>query len=40
LDHWGTIHKIAFSFESSDMGDWGMNTPAYACIDNISGVLR
>ncbi len=40
MDGFGAIKKLAFSFESSDTGDWGMNTPAYACIDNISGVLR
>jgi len=36
----GYIKKLAFSFESTDVGEWGINTPAYACIDNIKGVLQ
>ena len=39
---WNKIHvesssvtKLEFSLTSSDTGDWGMNTPAYFCIDNI-----
>ena len=43
LDRWMNItitgdmavSKIEFSLDSSDTGDWGMNTPAYFCIDNI-----
>ena len=27
--------KVSFRFESSDMGSWGMNTPAYFAIDDI-----
>jgi len=27
--------KLKFSLSSSDMGDWGMNTPAYFCIGRI-----
>ncbi|MGB0999771.1 MAG: DUF4465 domain-containing protein [Flavobacteriales bacterium] len=46
-DDWETIHlgftslytqpifKLRFKFSSSDNGAFGMNTPAYACIDNI-----
>ena len=30
----GTVDKICFSLTSSDTGDWGMNTPAYFCIDD------
>lgn len=26
---------ITFNFTSSDNGEWGINTPTYACIDNI-----
>lgn len=33
----GTVDMIEFRLSSSDIGDWGMNTPAYFCIDNISG---
>jgi len=31
----GKVNKISFNFESTDTGDWGMNTPAYVCLDNI-----
>lgn len=27
--------SIVFHFESSDMGDWGINTPKYFCLDEI-----
>jgi hypothetical protein len=28
--------KVSFRFESSDMGQWGINTPTYFAIDDIS----
>lgn len=28
-----TAHKIKFKLESSDTGSWGMNTPAYFCMN-------
>jgi len=31
----GVVKQIRFELESSDVGDWGMNTPAYFCIDNL-----
>jgi len=31
----GNITKLEFSLSSTDNGEWGMNTPAYFCIDNI-----
>lgn len=31
----GKVDKVTFAFDSSDQGAWGMNTPAYVCIDNI-----
>jgi hypothetical protein len=31
----GKVKSLAFKFTSSDTGDYGMNTPAYACIDNL-----
>lgn len=31
----GTVHKISFAFESTDEGEWGMNTPAYFAFDNL-----
>lgn len=33
----GTVDMIEFSLSSSDVGDWGMNTPGYFCIDNFGG---
>ncbi|MBR5393730.1 MAG: DUF4465 domain-containing protein [Bacteroidaceae bacterium] len=30
----GEVAKIGFAMSSSDIGDWGMNTPAYFCFDN------
>lgn len=35
----GYIYAIVFEIESSDTGDYGINTPAYVCIDNIEGRL-
>ena len=43
LDSWekvdltplGTVNKLAFSLESSDVGDYGMNTPAYFVFDEL-----
>ena len=40
LEDFGYLKKIAFSFESSDTNIYGINTPAYACIDNIKGTLE
>ena len=44
IDNWrwvdllklGKVKKILFSLESSDVSAWGMNTPAYFCIDNLT----
>jgi len=30
----GTVDQIQFTLSSSDTGEWGMNTPAYFCMDN------
>ncbi|MBL7966642.1 MAG: DUF4465 domain-containing protein [Prolixibacteraceae bacterium] len=32
----GRISKLEFSLRSSDNGNWGMNTPAYFCLDNLN----
>ncbi len=32
----GRVDSLFFSLSSSDVGDWGMNTPAYFCMDNFS----
>lgn len=36
LSSLGEISKIRFSLSSSDMGDWGMNTPGYFCLDQLN----
>jgi hypothetical protein len=30
----GNVDSITFKLSSSDVGQWGMNTPAYFCMDN------
>jgi hypothetical protein len=37
LSSLGTVKTLTLSFTSSDNGSWGMNTPAYCCIDNLNG---
>jgi hypothetical protein len=32
----GNVDSIQFFLSSSDTGQWGMNTPAYFCIDNFT----
>ena len=34
----GEVVSVSFTMESSQNGEWGMNTPAYFCIDNFNGV--
>ena len=36
LKSFGRISRLEFSLRSSDNGLWGMNTPAYFCIDNLN----
>jgi hypothetical protein len=31
----GEVDKVTFTFDSSDKGQFGINTPTYVCIDNI-----
>ncbi|MCK5067644.1 MAG: DUF4465 domain-containing protein [Bacteroidales bacterium] len=31
----GKVDSLMFGLESSDVGDWGMNTPAYFCLDDL-----
>lgn len=46
LDYWkwfdltdlGAVKQLTFQLSSSDVGDWGMNTPAYFCVDNLTTV--
>lgn len=35
----GYIDSLSFSLSSSDVGTWGMNTPAYFCIGEITTVI-
>ena len=45
LDEWrwcdltplGAVKRLEFTMSSTDNGDWGMNTPAYFCMDNLGG---
>jgi hypothetical protein len=32
----GRVTALKFDLQSSDNGDWGMNTPAYFCFDNLA----
>lgn len=36
LSSLGSVKTISFSFESSDTGDYGINTPLYFCMDNLT----
>jgi hypothetical protein len=40
LSEAGFLKYLTLSFESSDVGDFGINTPTYICIDNIIGELK
>lgn len=35
----GDVKKIVFFLSSTDNGDYGMNTPAYFCLDNLNGTV-
>lgn len=36
LSKLGTVDKLSFKMTSTDVGNWGINTPTYACIDDIT----
>ncbi|MFT5723590.1 MAG: hypothetical protein ACI9JN_000704 [Bacteroidia bacterium] len=36
LQHLGDVDSIVFRMESSDTGQYGMNTPAFFCLDNFN----
>ncbi|MBK1881469.1 DUF4465 domain-containing protein [Luteolibacter pohnpeiensis] len=38
LSELGTVDELQFSLTSSDVGEFGMNTPAYFAIDNLATV--
>jgi len=33
----GEVYGLEFALSSSDVGDWGMNTPAYFAMDSLNG---
>jgi hypothetical protein len=35
----GLVNVLNFSLESSDVGEYGMNTPAYFCLDDFTGAV-
>lgn len=35
LSSLGTVKQLTFVLNSTDVGDWGMNTPGYFCMDNL-----
>ncbi|HBL77449.1 MAG: hypothetical protein A2W90_21225 [Bacteroidetes bacterium GWF2_42_66] len=37
LSSLGVVKSVNFKLESSDVGMWGMNTPAYFCVDDVNG---
>ena len=39
LSDFGFVKGLVIELSSSDTGQWGMNTPAYFCLDNIEGEL-
>jgi len=36
LNSLGNITELTFVLSSSDMGEWGVNTPAYFCMDDLT----
>ncbi len=38
LSSLGEVSKLKFALNSSDIGAYGMNTPAYFCLDNIEAI--
>lgn len=36
----GYVNSVKFEMTSSDVGEWGMNTPAYFCIDDITAIKK
>lgn len=40
LESLGFVNKLTFELTSSDTGEYGMNTPAYFCMDGLSIVLK
>lgn len=38
LESLGNVNKITITFDSSDKGEFGVNTPQYVCIDDLTYV--
>ena len=36
----GAVDSLTFELHSSDVGDYGMNTPAYFCMDNLNDITN
>lgn len=39
LTSFGEVRALKFTFDGSDKGAWGLNTPAYVCIDNLTATV-
>lgn len=39
LSELGKINRVMIDFDGSDMGDYGLNTPSYLAIDNITFLI-
>jgi len=40
LQKLGSVDSLAFELHSSDVGNYGMNTPAYFCMDNLNDITN
>lgn len=40
LSSLGQVNAIYFQLSSSDNGQWGMNTPAYFCVDDVVYIIK
>lgn len=38
LSSLGTVKSLTFTFDGTDKGEWGLNTPVYVCIDDLTYV--
>lgn len=40
LKRLGRVHEISFKMEGSDSGEFGLNTPSYFCMDDLTVLLE
>lgn len=40
LSSLGRVKTLTFSFDGTDKGEWGLNTPSYVCIDDLIYVVE